>query len=154
MREIIDSKVRKLNLIVDERGALAELYKKDFCDVNHFYVSYTRPGVVKGWHYHKIQTDCLCIISGIVKLVLYDDREGSATRGVVNEYYLALENHIQVLIPPDVYHGWKNIGSEMAAVVNLCSHVYDPTNPDEYRFPPDCVDIPYDWGLAVGLRHG
>lgn len=153
-KEISGVKVRKLNLIVDERGSLMELYDKQFCQPNHFYVSYTRPGVVKAWHYHKIQTDCLNIVSGIVKLVLYDDREWSLTKGVVGEYYLALENNLQVSIPPHVHHGWKNIGTDIAAVVNLCSHPYDPNNPDEYRFPPDYERIPYEWGLAIGLKHG
>ena len=45
-------------------------------------------------------------ISGRVKLVLYDDREGSVTRGtVVQERFLGPDDYSLVVIPPGVWTG-------------------------------------------------
>jgi dTDP-4-dehydrorhamnose 3,5-epimerase len=85
---------------------------------------------------------------GMIKLVCYDDRPDSATRGNVVELHVGELNYALVTIPPLVWNGFKGEGS-VAAVVANCSTT--PHRPGEIeRLDPFDNDIPYDWAL----RHG
>ena len=83
--------VKELRVIPDERGSLMEILRKDdeiFQQFGQVYMTTTYPNVVKAWHYHKIQTDNVTVVKGMLKLVLYDPREGSPTKGEINEFFL------------------------------------------------------------------
>lgn len=149
--------VRELKEIVDERGWLVEILRKDWDIFEKFgqvYVTAAFPNVVKAWHMHKKQIDNLVCITGMVKLALYDGREGSKTRGEINEFVIGEKNHILVRVPPEVWHGFKTLSQETAIVLNAPTEVYDYKKPDEHRLPPDTDKIPYDWKLAPWLKHG
>lgn len=146
-------KVKPLRMIPDERGWLMEVLRADeselFSKFGQAYVSATYPGVVKAWHYHRHQTDNFACLSGMIKLVLVDTREGSPTNGAVNEFFLGAENRMLVQIPPLVYHGWKCISTEMSMVLNLPTEPYHYAEPDEYRLDPHGT-LPYDWTRKDG----
>ena len=114
------------------------------------YLTSALPGVVKGWHYHKIQTDNFAVVQGMMKVVLYDAREGSPTFGEVNEFFMGIHNPVLIQIPPYVYHGFKCISQTEALVVNTPTEVYHYEKPDEFRVHPHDNDIPYDWSLKEG----
>jgi len=82
--------------------------------------------------------------------VLYDDREGSPTRGEVNEFFIGEHNPQLVRIPKGVLHGFKCIGTEEAIVINCPTELYRYDDPDEYRVDPHQNDIPYDWSRKDG----
>ncbi len=148
---------QSLKMIVDERGWLMEIMRSDWDLFNGFgqvYVTTAFPQVVKAWHLHHKQTDHMACIRGTVKIVLYDDRPNSKTKGMVNEFVMGERNPTVVKVPPYVWHGFKVLGEEQAFVVNVPDRLYDYKTPDEYRAPPDSKDIPYDWKLAPGLKHG
>lgn len=146
-------KVKTLRMIPDERGWLMEVLRADdgefFSRFGQVYVSATYPGVVKAWHFHRRQIDNFACLSGMIKLVLIDTRDGSPTNGVVNEYFLGTEQRLLVQIPPLVYHGWKCISPEMSMVVNVPSDPYHYEQPDEYRLEPHGT-LPYDWTRKDG----
>ncbi|MBC7251769.1 MAG: dTDP-4-dehydrorhamnose 3,5-epimerase family protein [Anaerolineae bacterium] len=145
--------VRKLRLIPDERGFLMEMLRSDWEEFDKFgqvYVTAVYPGVVKGWHYHKIQTDRFVCVAGMAKVVLYDGREGSPTYGEVNEFFMGVQNPILLKIPPGVMHGFKGISQEMTLIVNIPSELYNYEHPDEYRLPAHTDQIPYDWARKDG----
>jgi len=140
--------VKKLKVIPDERGYLMEMLRADdpfFRKFGQVYLTVAYPGVVKGWHYHKVQTDHFVAVSGVVKVVLYDQREQSKTHGEVNEFFMGELNPILLVIPPLVVHGMKGIGTKPGMVVNCPSEVYNYENPDEHRYDPHDGSIPYDW---------
>jgi len=142
--------VKQLVMHCDERGGLKEILRSDepiFQKFGQAYVSITYPGVVKAWHYHKKQTDYLTVIKGACKETLYDDREGSPTKGVINEFFLNEHNPILITVPPGVWHGQKPYGPEPCYLINLVTEVFNREEPDEYRIDPFDNDIPYDWGL-------
>jgi dTDP-4-dehydrorhamnose 3,5-epimerase len=114
------------------------------------YITTTYPQVVKAWHYHKIQTDHICAIQGMIKLVLYDPREGSPTQGEINEFFIGVHNPLLVQVPHGIYHGWKCISQEEAIILNVPTEVYVYGAPDEYRLPPHGKDVPYDWARKDG----
>jgi len=146
-------KIKKLRIIPDERGRLMEMLRADdemFEAFGQVYMTTAYPGVVKGWHYHKRQSDNMTVVRGMMKIVLYDGRKGSPTEGEVNEFFAGDHNPILVHIPPLVFHGFKCISGEEALVINVPTDVYRYDDPDEYRVPPHENDIPYDWGRKDG----
>jgi dTDP-4-dehydrorhamnose 3,5-epimerase len=144
-------KIKKLKVIPDERGRLMEMLRSDdelFITFGQVYLTTAYPGVVKGWHYHKKQTDNMVVVKGMMKIVLYDAREGSSTKGEVNEFFMGIHNPILLQIPPFVFHGFKCIGEEEAMVINCPTETFNYEDPDEFRVDPHENDIPYDWGRA------
>ncbi len=151
-RELIDGvEIKRLVTHADERGSLTELLRRDdpiFEGFGQCYVSVSYPGVIRGWHYHKKQTDYFTCVVGMIKVPLYDMRPGSPTHGVINEFFIGEENRIVVKIPVGVLHGFKNVGHKPCYLINFPSEPYDPNDPDEYRVPYDSPDIPYSWDLV------
>jgi dTDP-4-dehydrorhamnose 3,5-epimerase len=146
-------RIKELKLIPDERGGLMEMLRSDddiFIKFGQVYITTVYPGVVKGWHYHKIQTDNFVAVKGMIKLVLYDDRKDSPTHGEVNEFFIGEKNRLLVQIPPHVLHGFKGVGLEEAFIINIPTEHYNRDKPDEYRTDPHKNDIPYDWTAKDG----
>jgi dTDP-4-dehydrorhamnose 3,5-epimerase len=144
---------KKLKVIPDERGHLMEILRNDediFRQFGQVYLTTTYPGVVKAWHFHKVQDDFITCVKGQLKLVLYDDREGSATRGQINEFFIGDFNPLLVKVPKMVYHGWKCVSLEEALVVNVPTEPYNAASPDEYRLDPHGDSIPYRWERRDG----
>ncbi len=145
--------VRELRQIHDERGYLMEMLRSDWPEFERFgqcYVTTANPGVVKGWHYHKLQTDHFIVLRGTAMVVCYDNRDDSKTKGDVNEFFPGEQNPLLIKIPPGVLHGFKPVGPEPVYLVNLPTRLYNYQEPDEYRLPYDSPDVPYDWDIQLG----
>lgn len=146
-------KVKATKVLPDERGRLGEILRNDdeiFEKFGQVYFTTTYPGIVKAWHWHKKQSDYFYVPKGSIKVGLYDNREGSKTKGCVNQIYMS--EHIPAIlrIPPGVCHGWMAIGQEEAYIINTPTEVYNPKDPDEFRIDPHDNDIPYDWTRKDG----
>jgi len=152
--DLIDGiETKNLRVIPDERGRLMEMLRSDdpiFEKFGQVYLSTTYPGVVKGWHAHKLQSDNIVCVRGMIKLVIHDPREGSPTQGMVNEFFIGEHNPVLVRIPPGLNHGWKCVSETEAYIINVPTMVYNYENPDEYRIDPHANDIPYDWTARDG----
>lgn len=140
-----------LKKVCDERGRILHLFRRDwpiFKGFGEAYFSVVNPGVVKAWHLHKENTLNYAAVAGMIKCVLYDDREGSPTRGEVSELFLGEHNYQLVTIPPGIWNGVKGIST----VESLIAIVMDlPYNPEEVvRTDPFRNQIPYDWALKHG----
>ena len=134
--------------IADERGSVMHMLRRTdphFVGFGEIYFSTIYPGVVKGWHKHAEMTLNYACIHGRIKLVLYDDRDGSPTKGELMEIFLGPENHSLVQIPLGVWNGFKGLGREMAIVANCSTHPHDPSRSE--RLDPFDNDIPYDWSV-------
>jgi len=150
---IIGVKTKLLKVIPDERGRLMEMLRSDeefFMRFGQAYMTTAFPGVVKGWHYHKIQYDNMIVVKGMMKIVLYDSRKDSPTYKEVNEYFFGDYNSQLLHIPPLVFHGFKCVSENEALVINIPTEAYSYSHPDEYRVPPHDKDIPYDWNRKDG----
>lgn len=146
-------RIKALRVIPDERGWLMELLRSDdpfFEKFGQAYLSVIYPGVVKGWHFHKLQRDNLCVIKGMAKLVLCDQRDSSPTKGNIMELYIGELCPMLVSIPPGIIHGMKGISAEPAYFINIPTELYNYTEPDEYRIDPHSPEIPYDWSRKDG----
>jgi dTDP-4-dehydrorhamnose 3,5-epimerase len=153
MKLIDGVRTKQLKVIPDERGFLMEMLRSDdefYQKFGQAYVTCAYPGVVKGWHYHKVQTDHFVCVSGMMKVVLYDGRENSPTKGLVNEFFLGEKNPMLLVIPPLVLHGMKGIGTTPGLMINMPTELYNYKEPDEFRVHPHDNDIPYDWEQKDG----
>jgi len=136
-----------LQIIPDERGMIKHMLR---CDAPHFdrfgeiYFSVAYPGIIKAWHLHKKMTLNYAVVSGIIKLVLYDE-----AREKLQELFIDDEpNYVLVSIPPGVWNGYKNIGQSPAIIANCATLPHDPD--EMIRLDPFNNHIPYDWTLKHG----
>lgn len=143
--------VKSLKKIPDERGSIYHMLRRDDPDFETFgeiYFSTVYPGVIKGWHLHKKMTLNYAVIHGTIKLVLYDNRENSPTKGNLMELFIGEDNYSLVKIPPNIWNGFKGIGTKTAIVANCATLPHDPK--EIKREDPHKNKIPYDWGLKHG----
>jgi dTDP-4-dehydrorhamnose 3,5-epimerase len=146
-------RIKDLKIIPDERGRLMEMLRADddlFTKFGQIYATTAYPGVVKAWHYHKKQADNMTVISGMMKIVIYDAREDSPTKGQIDEFFTGVHKPQVIQIPPLVYHGFKCISETESIVINCPTEVYNYNEPDEFRVDPYSDKIPYDWRRKDG----
>ncbi len=142
--------VKRLTRHADERGYLMELLRSDddiFTKFGQCYVSMNYPNVIRAWHWHQKQDDYFVVVKGMIRVGLYDMREGSRTRGEVNDFYLGENNSIVLKIPVGVAHGYKTVGVEPSLLVNFPSEAYNREQPDEQRLPWNTDQIPFNWEI-------
>lgn len=141
--------VLPLKQIADERGKIMHMLRADqphFQGFGEIYFATAYPGVIKGWHLHRRQTQNYCVIDGMIKLVIFDQRADSPTRGVLQELFIGEDNYVLVRIPPGLLNGWKAIGEKRALLANCASEPHDPTEME--RLDPFDSSIPYKWDLV------
>ena len=142
--------IKRLRVIPDQRGFVMEILRVDddiFQEFGQVYLSVGYPGIVKAWHYHKIQTDFMTVVKGMARIGLYDARKDSSTYGDTMEVFVGVLNPVLVKIPPEVYHGYKAVSTEPAYVINCPDKPYNRESPDEFRVDPFNNAIPFDWRL-------
>ena len=143
--------VRPLRQIPDERGMVMHMLRADdphFEQFGEIYFSVVELGAIKAWHLHERMTINYAVPYGKIKLVVYDDRDGSPTRGRLDEIYVGEGNYALVTVPARVWNGFKGIGEHRAIVANCASIPHDPG--EIVRLDPMSDQIPYDWSLKHG----
>lgn len=144
--------IRPLRQIRDDRGMVMHMLRSDdphFERFGEIYFSTVHPGVVKGWHLHREMTLNYAVVHGEIRLVLFDDREGSSTRGEVQEIVLNAEDQYRlVTVPPGIWNGFIGEGSDDAIVANCATVAH---HPDEIvRIDPRDPLVPYQWDEGAG----
>lgn len=115
-----------------------------FMGFGELYFSEVFAGAIKAWKQHSQQTQHFAVPVGQLKVVLFDDREGSATCGQVQEIVLGRPDNYRLLrIPPLVWYGFTPVGDQPALICNCADIPHDPT--ESIRKPVDTQDIPYSW---------
>jgi dTDP-4-dehydrorhamnose 3,5-epimerase len=113
------------------------------------HITTTFAGRIRAWGLHPQGTDRLFVVSGLVKFVLFDGRKDSPTVGQLNELVVSEKNPGLLIVPPNLYHGWKNIGTSEAVIINMPDRMYDYDQPDALDLPWDSAAarklIPYAW---------
>ena len=132
----------------DQRGWLSEIFRQDEIDNGKFpvmsYISMTKPGVTRGPHEHKDQTDYICFVGqSSFKIYLWDNRPDSPTTGKFFEFVAVEGGPVSVKIPPGVVHAYKNIGLAEGIIINSPDKLYaghgknEPVDEIRYENQPD-----------------
>jgi dTDP-4-dehydrorhamnose 3,5-epimerase len=152
-------RIQDLKKIVDERGFFGEIMRQDWKDllgddtIVQANLSLSYPGMIRAWHKHsRGQVDYFIVLRGSIKICAYDDKQGSATNGQLDEIVTSEENFQVVRIPGFYWHGTKALGDKPSLTVYCVNRFYDFKNPDEERRvwnDPKIVDPktskPFDW---------
>ena len=144
-------RITPLRQIPDERGTVMHMLREDAPHFERFgeiYFSWVYPGAIKAWHLHREMTLNYSVPVGRIKLVLYDDRQNSSTRGELMELFLGDASYELVTIPPGVWNGFKGVGTTPAMVANCATIPHRPEEID--RVDPESGIIPYSWELKHG----
>lgn len=145
---IHDVVVEPLRQIADERGAVMHMLRCDshiFEKFGEIYFSIVNLTAVKAWKLHKKMTLNLAVPLGSVKLVLYDDRQESPTRGKIQELVIGENNYCLVKIPPRIWNGFQGLAKPKAIVANCATLPHDPEEIERLDlFDPS---IPYSWDI-------
>jgi dTDP-4-dehydrorhamnose 3,5-epimerase len=135
-----------------DHGIITEIFRPEWdptgLPVLHIYQSRLFPGAIGAWSCHAKSIDRLFINQGHLKVVLFDGREESPTRGRINEIHVGDARPALLVVPIGVWHGLQNLGSSDALVLNFPTRAYDYADPDHYRLPYDTPEIPYSWARA------
>jgi len=147
IKSIIEGvQIIKKKEIVDDRGKILHMLRADDISYTKFgevYFSYVNPSKIKAWHIHKLMTLNYVAVYGNIKLVLYDDRDDSKTKGKIQEIILSNENHYLVSIAPKIWNGFCSADNKLAILAN-CSDI--PHDKEEIeRLPFDDPKFPYKW---------
>ncbi|MDO8529519.1 MAG: dTDP-4-dehydrorhamnose 3,5-epimerase family protein [bacterium] len=136
--------IKKIDKFSDERGWLGEIYRNDETDYEPAmsYVSLTKPGMTRGPHEHKFQSDCFVFIGpGDYELYLWDNREGSETKGEHLKLETGEKNPSSVIVPPGVVHAYKCVSEVPAYCINFPDKLYKgegkKEDADEIRWEKD-----------------
>jgi dTDP-4-dehydrorhamnose 3,5-epimerase len=121
--------LRPLKRFEDARGWLIELFRQDelepACHPVMAYVSETLPGVVRGPHEHREQTDCFAFIGpGDFKLYLWDARPDSPTCGNKQVILVGESNRTLAIVPPGVVHAYRNVSPTPGWLFNAPNRLY------------------------------
>ena len=141
-------KITPLRQILDERGKIMHMLRSDaphFLQFGEIYFSFVHSGAIKGWHIHKKMTLNYAVPIGKIKLVLYDDRDISPTRGELMEIFTGPENYQLITIPTLVWNGAKGVAETTSIIANCATLPHDPNEIE--RLNPFDKRIPYDWGI-------
>ena len=144
--------VREVLHVPRDHGVITEIYRPEWdasgFPVVHMYQSRLFPLAIGAWSCHAKTVDRLFINQGQVKLVLFDGRDDSPTRGRLMEIHVGDPRPAFVVVPIGVWHGLQNLGSTDALMVNMPSRAYDYADPDQFRLPYDSPEIPYSWNAT------
>ncbi len=144
---------RRTRPVPHEDGHLTEVARADWpalaAPVVQVHITTTLPGRVRAWGLHQRSTDRLFVVKGLVRLAVFDGREGSPTHGQVNELLASEMSPGLLIVPPNLFHGWKNIGDSEAVIINMPENLYDYAAPDALDLPWDSPKaselIPFRW---------
>ena len=145
---INDVEITILKNVCDERGRIMHMLKstdRNFEKFGEIYFSIAYPGVIKGWHEHTKQIQNYCVIEGMIKLVMFDNRQDSTTYKKIQELFIGDENYCLVTIPTGIIMGYKCIGSKKSILANCSTLPHDPTEMISYE--PLGEKVPYNWEI-------
>ncbi|WP_342388764.1 NAD-dependent epimerase/dehydratase family protein [Salinicoccus bachuensis] len=115
-----------LEMNVDERGSFTEFLKTE--DRGQVSVNISKPGIVKGNHWHHTKNEKFLVVSGkgIIRLRNIYENE-------ILEYHVTGEYLEVVDIPPGYTHNIENLGNEDMITIMWANELYDVDKPDTFH---------------------
>ena len=136
----------------DERGRFLETFRTEWfpervwndVQTNR---SDSKKNVLRGLHFHHKQVDYWYLLSGAVRVGLYDLRRSSSTRGAGEVIDLSDKEPMGVFVPVGVAHGYLALTDSV--ITYVVDNYYD--NRDEHGVAWNDPDIGLNWGVESPL---
>ena len=138
--------IKPLKIFRDARGQVMHMIRRDdplFKGFGEIYFSVVNPGVVKGWKRHLKMVQSFAIPQGNMKLVIYDDRPDSSSKGEVQEIIFGEDNYQLVQLPALLWYSFSPVGDRAAMITNCASIPHDPKESEQIELSD--LRIPYRW---------
>ena len=138
--------IKELKQHFDDRGKVMHMLSikdKEFINFGEIYFSTVKPNVIKAWHRHKVMVLNYVVVYGEIKIVLFDDRVDSKTKGETQEIIISPENYNLVQVPAGIWNGFKGISHHYSIVANCATLAHSDSEID--RIPFNDKYIPYSW---------
>jgi len=139
---------RRLTVHADERGAFSEIWRESWTSelVDEPFVqanlSRSRPGVLRGMHFHDVQTDLWILAEGRATVALVDLRTASSEPAwTPPSDVVDLDAGEALMIPPRVAHGFYAV-SELV-LVYLVTREFDATDEHGFAWDDPLAAIPW-----------
>lgn len=140
---------RECKNIVTNNSVTKEVYRSDWAlhdrEIRHIISVTALPDAVLAWHQHLIQTDHFFPVDGTFLAALYDDRENSPSYRQLDVLRLSNLRPGVLVIPPGIWHGFKNLTGREATFINYFDREYQYADPDEYKLPANTDKIPFSF---------
>jgi dTDP-4-dehydrorhamnose 3,5-epimerase len=135
-----------LKIIKGDKGSVYHAirnFDNGFKGFGEAYFSTIEKGAIKAWKKHFKMTLNIAVPVGEIKIVLYDDRPNSSTKGMIDQINLSINNYFRLTIPPEIWVGFKGISDGINMLLNIADL---PHKPDE-QINIDILgnNIPYNW---------
>jgi len=117
-----------LKIIHNDKGNLYHILRSlddGFQGFGEVYISTINYGEVKAWKKHTKMTSNIAVPMGQGRLVIFDDRLDSDTKGLMNEFILSLDNYKRITIPPGLWYGFSGLGKETNMLINVADIPHD-----------------------------
>ncbi len=156
IQDLIDGvRIKEIKNVPKDNGVLTEVFRLDWAldggRIEQVFQVTLAPGAISAWHVHETTTDRLFVADGLLKIVLYDARDGASTYGRINEFRLGALRPGLLVVPPGVWHGVQNIGPDNGRLLNLVDCAYRYDDPDHWKLAPDSDHIPYSFGAPQSV---
>ncbi len=148
LMELIDGvQCHETKNIITGNGMTTEIFREDWAlhglAIQHMIHVSFRPRGLSAWHLHTRQTDHVFCTAGSLRVVLFDDRPGSPTRGRLNVFHLSRMRPTLLVLPPHIWHGIQNLEAAESSFINFFDQQFCYEDPDDWRLPQDTDAIPY-----------
>ena len=136
-----------LKQIEDERGAVLHMLRSDsplFSKFGEIYFSIVNKGVIKAWKRHRQMMQRIVVPVGRIRLVFFDDRMNSSSKGEIEEIILGRpDKYYLICIPPMLWYGFQGISEVPALLANCSDMLHAPSESEQLLISNDY--IPYNW---------
>ena len=134
--------------IIDVKGGdvlhAMKCIDEGFVEFGEAYFSIATHGAIKAWKRHTRMTLNLIVPVGIIRFVVFDDRQYSSTKGQFQEVTLSKHNYCRLTVPPMVWLGFQGVDKFPSMLLNIASIIHHPDESSR----KDLKEIEFDWSLV------
>ena len=134
--------ITHLRVIYTPGGDVMHIVKKTsdgYLGFGEAYFSQIDKGSIKAWKRHKRMTLNLVVPVGMVRFVLFDDRDLSNTQ--FQDVVISRNNYCRLTVPPMVWIGFQCLSNDGAMLMNIANIEHDPNEVDK----KDIKEIEFNW---------
>ena len=136
--------ITPLKKITHPRGDLFHIIKKSsagYIDFGEAYISTIIKNEIKGWKKHHSMTLNLVVPAGEIRIVIFDGRNYSATKGKFQEIVLSKENYLRLTIPPQLWVAFQGVSDNTNMLFNIADIEHDRRETSNLEI----TEITYSW---------
>ncbi|EKO3369866.1 dTDP-4-dehydrorhamnose 3,5-epimerase family protein [Vibrio fluvialis] len=138
--------IEPLKIINHPKGDILHALKREdhtYLGFGEVYFSLVNFGEIKGWKKHTNMNMNFVVPEGEIKVVAYDDRDESPTKGQFQVVNLSRDKYFRVFIPAGLWVAFQGLSRNTNLLMNLADIQHDPN--ESTSVPLD--SIKFNWEM-------